>query len=430
MKVAIVGAGISGLTVAYRLHRAHEVTVFEASDWVGGHTHTHDIEHGGARYAVDSGFIVFNEWTYPRFIALLAELGVASQASDMSFSYRSERTGLEYNGTSLNALFAQRANLLRPSFLRMLGEILAFNRRARELLGSRDDALTLGEYLRRERYSKLFIEAYIVPMGKAIWSASERTMLEFPAHFFVDFFERHGFLNVSDRPQWRAIRGGSREYVRRLIEPFQTSIRSATPVAGVSRGTDGIRIRTRRGDVETFDFVVLACHADQALSLLERPSAAEREVLGAFPYETNEAVLHTDLSMLPRTRLARAAWNYHALARDDDRVAVTYDMNILQALTAPKTFMVTLNRTADIDPKRVLRTMTYEHPIYSPAGVAAQRRRHEVSGVDRTFFCGAYWRNGFHEDGVVSAEWVVEEFERRTARAARPDNGPRIAARA
>lgn len=418
MRVAIVGAGISGLSVAHRLQHAHDVTVFEANTWAGGHTHTHDLDIAGHHYAVDSGFIVFNDWTYPRFIALLDELGVASQVSDMSFSYRSETTGLEYNGTSLDSLFAQRRNLVNPAFLRMLAEILAFNRRARALLTTRDESLTLGEYLRRERYSSLFIEGYIVPMGKAIWSASERTMLGFPARFFVDFFDRHGFLNVSNRPRWRTVTGGSREYVRRLTAAFTGTLRLETPIAGISRDANGVRVRTRRGELESFDYVVLACHSDQALALLADPSRAEREVLAAFPYETNEAALHTDTRMLPRAHRARAAWNYHALARDDDRVAVTYDMNVLQSLEAPVTFMVTLNRTADIDPSKILRTMTYDHPVYSPAAVTAQARRHEVSGVNRTFYCGAYWRYGFHEDGVVSGEWVVEEFERKLQHAA------------
>jgi predicted NAD/FAD-binding protein len=412
MRVAIVGAGISGLSVAYRLQHAHDVTVFEANSWAGGHTHTHDVEHAGRHYAVDSGFIVFNHWTYPRFIALLEELGVASQPSDMSFSYRNETTGLEYNGTSLDTLFAQRRNLLRPAFLRMLGEILRFNRRARSLLERGDESLTLGEYLRRERYSGLFVEAYLVPMGKAIWSASERTLLGFPARFFVDFFDRHGFLNVSDRPRWRAVTGGSREYVRALTAAFSGTLRLETPIAGVSREASAVRLRTRRGEVESFDRVVLACHADQALALLADPSRAEREVLAAFPYETNEAALHTDTRLLPRTPRARAAWNYHALAREDDRVAVTYDMNVLQALDASTSFLVTLNRNADIEPSRILRTLRYDHPVYTPAGVAAQARRAELSGVNRTFYCGAYWRYGFHEDGVVSGEWVVEEFER------------------
>lgn len=412
MRVAVVGSGVSGAVVAHRLHPRHDVTVFEAADWIGGHTNTVDVTLQGQSFAVDTGFIVFNDWTYPRFIALLDELGVASQPSNMSFSLRSERTGLEYNGTSVNSLFAQRRNFLRPSFLRMIADILRFNERCKELLRGDDDSLTLGEYLRRGRYSREFVEHYIVPMGKAIWSASEGAMLEFPARFFVDFFDRHGFLNVNNRPQWRAVRGGSREYMRALVAPFRDRIRVSTPVVGVARDANGVSIRTARGEVERFDYVFIACHSDQALQMLESPSLEETQVLSAFPYQENEAALHTDASFLPRRPLARAAWNYHLLAGASDRVTLTYDMNVLQTITSPEPLLVTLNRTADIRPERLLRTITYHHPVYLPAGVAAQKRRHEVSGVNRTFYCGAYWRYGFHEDGVVSAEWALADFER------------------
>jgi predicted NAD/FAD-binding protein len=422
MKLAVVGTGIGGMVVAARLGRDHDVTVYEANDYIGGHTHTVDVELHGRHYAIDTGFIVFNDWTYPSFIRLLEELGVESQPSNMSFSLRCERTGLEYNGTSLNALFAQRRNFFSAGFLRMIADILRFNATSPRLLepggDSPDDSLTLADYLRRGRYSREFVERYIVPMGKAIWSASERTMLAFPARFFVDFFARHGFLSVNDRPQWRAIKGGSREYVKRLVAPIRHRVRLRTPVAGVRRDAQSVAIRTARGDVERFDYVFFACHADQALAMLEEPTAAELEVLGAFPYQKNEAALHTDVSMLPRSPLARAAWNYHALAREQDEVAVTYDMNILQTLTAPEVFMVTLNRTADLDPKRVLRTITYDHPVYTPAAVRAQARRAEVSGVNRSFYCGAYWRFGFHEDGVVSANWALADFARVAGAAA------------
>jgi predicted NAD/FAD-binding protein len=365
------------------------------------------------------GFIVFNDWTYPRFIALLDELGVEWQASNMSFSVSCERTGLEYNGTSMNALFAQRRNLVNPRFLGMLLDILRFNRESRALLQDPDEDRTLGEYLASRRFSRAFRDYYVVPMGKAIWSASESGMLGFPVRFFVDFFERHGFLNIDDRPVWRAIRGGSREYAKRLTAPYRSRIRLSTPVTGVSRDASGVAIRTARGDVERFDYVVFACHSDQALAMLEQPTREEREILGAFPYQENETALHTDVRMLPRAPLARAAWNYHALARDQDRVAVTYDMNILQTLTAPEVFMVTLNRTADIDPARILRTATFHHPVYTPAAVAAQARRAEISGVNRSFYCGAYWRYGFHEDGALSGEWVAEDFARVVGEPAR-----------
>jgi predicted NAD/FAD-binding protein len=255
-----------------------------------------------------------------------------------------------------------------------------------------------------------------VPMGMAIWSATESAMLAFPARFFVEFFERHGFLNVSNRPTWQSIKGGSREYARKLTAPFVKRIRLNTAVVGVKRDATGVTVRSSTGTLERFDHVVFACHSDQALRMLEDPSAAELSVLGAFPYQENETVLHTDESVLPTLPLARAAWNYHRLdARDNrfrDRVALTYDMNILQSIDAPVRFLVTLNRTADIDPKRILRKFTYHHPVYLPAGVAAQKRRSEVSGLNRTCYCGAYWRYGFHEDGVVSAEWALEDFAR------------------
>ena len=414
MRVAIVGAGISGLVVASRLHRDHDVTVFESGAHVGGHTNTVDVVHDGRQYAIDTGFIVFNDWTYPRFIALLNELGVRYQSSNMSFSLSDERTGLEYNGTSVNSLFAQRRNLLRPSFLWMIREILRFNAQCRELLAGTDDSMSLADYLERHRYSRRFRDLYIVPMGMSIWSATERAMLSFPARFFVEFFDRHGFLNVDHRPTWQTVSGGSREYVRKLAEPFRASIRLRTPVIGVRRDAAGVTVCNPQDGAERFDRVVFACHSDQALRILEDATEAERSILGAFPYQENIAVLHTDERLLPRAPLARAAWNFHRVEnRDDrDRVALTYDMNTLQSLDAPVRFLVTLNRTADIDLSKVLHTVQYHHPVYLPAGVAAQKRRAEISGVNRTAYCGAYWRYGFHEDGVVSAEWALEDLAR------------------
>lgn len=412
MRVAIIGAGISGMVAAYRLCRDHDVTVFEANDHFGGHTYTVDTELQGRTYAVDMGFIVFNHWTYPGFVALLKELGVESQPSNMSFSVSCERTGLEYNGTSLNALFAQRRNIVNPRFLRMIAEILRFNSQSRAILKKPESSQTLGDYLAAGHYSRSFIDYYLVPMGKAIWSATEQAMLNCPVYFFVDFFERHGFLNINNRPQWYAIKGGSREYARKLTAPYRHRIRLSTPIAGVRRAHDGVVVRTARGDVERFDYVFFACHSDQALRLLEAPTPLEQEILGAFPYQENEAVLHTDTRMLPRTPLARAAWNYHALARNQERVAVTYNMNILQTLTAPEVFMVTLNRTAEIDPRKILKQVVFDHPVYTPKAVAAQKRRTEISGHNRTFYCGAYWRYGFHEDGLVSGDWAVADFKR------------------
>ncbi len=391
MRIAVVGSGVAGLHAAWRLARRHEVTVFEAADYAGGHTATVDVEWGGHSYAVDTGFIVFNDWTYPNFIAMLEELGVAWQPSNMSFSLRCERT-----------------------------DILRFNTRSKALLGSLDDSLTLGEYLARGRYSRQFTEHYILPMGRAIWSAEAAAILEFPARFFVEFFDRHGFLSVDERPVWQAVRGGSREYVRTLLAATRLELRLATPVESIRRLPNEVRVRTTRGEVDSFDHVFLACHSDQALAMLDAPGAAEREVLGAFPYAANEVILHTDESLLPRRPLARAAWNYHLLADPQEPVAVTYDMNVLQSLDAPVRFLVTLNNRKAIDGRKVLRTFSYDHPVYSPRAVAAQARHREVNGAQRTYFCGAYWRSGFHEDGVVSAQAALSHFDEDLARAELP----------
>lgn len=416
-RVAIVGSGIAGMTAAWHLHRDHDIVVYEANDYLGGHTATKDVEWQGQTYAIDTGFIVFNDWTYPNFMALLQASGTAWQWSNMSFSLSCERTGLEYNGTSINSLFAQRRNIVNPKFLRMIVDILRFNKRCRALLRQADTALTLGDYLQREGYSKIFIEHYILPMGRAIWSATGPGMLDFPARFFVDFFERHGFLNIDDRPVWRTITGGSREYARRVTAPFGERVRLSTPVARILRDADGVTLIDHRGERERFDSVFIACHSDQALGMLAEPTGEEREILGAFPYQPNAAVLHTDETVLPRTPLARAAWNYHLRNPDTERVALTYDMNVLQSLDAPCKFLVTLNHD-DIDPSKILGRYVYDHPVYTPAAVAAQGRRAQISGQHHTYYCGAYWRYGFHEDGVVSALWALQDYARNHGREA------------
>ena len=409
MKIAIIGSGIAGNVVAHHLHRAHDITVFESADHIGGHTHTHTVALDGEQHAIDTGFIVFNDWTYPNFIALLNELGVESQPSAMSFSVRNERSGLEYNGTTLNSLFAQRRNLLRTSFHRMIRDILRFNREALYLIDSIEE-ISLGDYLTAGRYSRPFIDDYLIPMGAAIWSTDPARMLAFPARFFVRFFHNHGMLSVDRRPQWRAIRGGSARYVEKLVAPFRHRIRLNAPVESVRRLPDRVMVKARGAEAARYDQVFLACHADQAMRMLSDATPLERDVVGAIPYQENEAVLHTDTSLLPRTRRAWAAWNYHVVQGDAPRATLTYNMNILQSLKARRTFCVTLNHTAHIAPDKILKRLTYHHPLYTPDGVAAQQRQHEVNGVNRTYFCGAYWRNGFHEDGVVSALEALKHF--------------------
>ncbi len=410
MKIAIVGTGIAGNLAARELARDHEITVFEADQRIGGHVHTVELEHGGKSWSVDTGFIVYNERTYPNFCRLLDELQVPTRESRMSFSVRCERSGLEYCGHTLNTLFAQRRNLLRPSFHRMIRDILRFNREAPTLLDGPDENLSLGSYLVRESYSREFVEHYILPMGAAIWSAEPRRLRGMPAGFFVRFFHNHGMLDLKDRPVWRVIQGGSVNYMNRLIAGHRERIRAGMPVRRLRREEDAVWVECEGHAPERFDQVFLACHSDEALALLEKPTEAEREVLGAIPYQANEAVLHTDASLMPRRRLAWAAWNYHLPAEPKKQVALSYNMNILQGLDAPVDFCVTLNNTEAIAPEHVIRRISYRHPVFTPEGIAAQQRHKELNGTQRTWYCGAYWRNGFHEDGVVSALAALEHF--------------------
>ncbi|PWE45413.1 NAD(P)/FAD-dependent oxidoreductase [Pseudomonas prosekii] len=411
MNIAIIGSGISGLTSAYLLNRRHDITVFEASDWVGGHTHTVDVTVDGQTHAVDTGFIVFNDWTYPNFIRLLGQLGVRFKPTEMSFSVNDPDSGLEYNGNNLNSLFAQRSNLLSPGFWKMLRDILRFNKEALRDLGQQRIAAdtTLNDYLQANGYSERFILHYIVPMGAAIWSMSMADMLGFPLQLFVRFFKNHGLLSVNDRPQWCVIEGGSSAYIAPLTASFKERIRLNCPVTRVERDLDGVVIHSAAGS-ERFDKVIFACHSDQALKLLAEPSSAEQSILGALPYADNEVVLHTDIGLLPKRKLAWASWNYRLNGAGTTHAAVTYDMNILQGLQSDTTFCVSLNQSAGIDPSKVLAKFTYAHPQYSLKAVAAQQRWEELDGAQHTYYCGAYWANGFHEDGVVSALRVARSL--------------------
>lgn len=410
LKIAIIGSGIAGNTIAHYLHAKHDITVFEAESHIGGHTHTHQVQHEGKTVNVDTGFIVFNDRTYPHFINLLNELNVAWQPSSMSFSVRCENTGLEYNGTSLNSLFAQRINLFKPSFHRMIRDILRFNKTSLELLADGNE-IKLGDYLRQGNYSQQFIDQYIVPMGAAIWSTDAKQMLSFPARFFVRFFHHHGMLTVNDRPEWRTISGGSASYVYALTAPFKHKIRLNTPVESVRRLKTSVRVKPINGEEEKFDFVFFACHSDQALKMLLDKTAEETQILGAIPYQENTIFLHHDINLMPKRKLAWAAWNYHVTNPASNKVAVTYNMNILQGLQSVDPLLVTLNHTHDIHPDKVIKRLTYMHPVYTLAGAAAQARHSEISGINRTAYAGAYWRNGFHEDGVVSALEALKHFE-------------------
>jgi predicted NAD/FAD-binding protein len=408
MKIAVIGAGISGLVAAYRLCSEHDITVFEANDYIGGHTNTVEIEFDGERHAIDTGFIVFNDWTYPHFIGLLDELGVASKPTTMSFSVRDDRSDLEYNGHSLNTLFAQRCNLVRPRFYRMLTDILRFNREARHLATKGSDEITVGEFLIQHEFSEEFAKYYLLPMGAAIWSCPIGTFSQFPIRFIVDFYHNHGLLNVFRRPTWRVVEGESRAYVEAMTRTFRDRIRLRTPVYSVRRFPNRVDLQPRGRPSESFDHVIFACHSDQALRILgEAATTEEREILSAFPYERNVAVLHTDISLLPRTRRAWASWNYRLHGDDSCPASVTYNMNMLQGVRSRHTFCVTLNDESRIAPELVLRRCEYQHPVFTTQRRYAQARHAEVLNANHTSFCGAYWRNGFHEDGVVSALAVV-----------------------
>lgn len=411
MKVAVVGAGIAGNVVARELHREHEVTVFEAGAHVGGHAHTQHVELDGRRHEVDTGFMVYNHDTYPEFTRLLGTLGVEGRASTMSFAVRDARGGLEYNGQSIASLYAQRRNLLRPSFHAMLLEILRFHRRAPRLLESAEVELPLGEYLRREGYRRDFIERYLVPLAASIWSADPDTLGAFPARFLVRFLHNHGMLTVDRRPTWYTVRGGSARYVEKLVAPFRHRIHCNQPVERVRRIAGGALVRPRGHDWLHFDAVFLACHSDQALSLLDDPSAQEREVLGAIRFRRNRATMHTDPRLLPRLPRARAAWNYLVRSAGEGGALVTYDLALLQGHAARRPLLLTLNDAGEVDPGCIVRTMDYEHPQFTLAAVAAQARQREVNGAHATYYCGAWWRHGFHEDGIASARAALAHFE-------------------
>jgi predicted NAD/FAD-binding protein len=404
MRIAVIGAGVSGLVAALRLQERHEVVVLEAGDYVGGHTHTHEIELNGERHAVDSGFIVFNRQTYPNFCALLDELGVESQPTDMSFSVRWDERDLEYAGTGVSGLFAQRRNLISPQFWALLADWWRFNGEAASALKNLDDTVTVADFFRNHRYSDVFRRGYFLPLGSAVWSSPQSAFEDFPVRFVLEFYRNHGMLGLPGRVKWRVIRGGSRRYVEAILKRLDSPVRTKSRVAAVSRRCDQVEVCLIGQEPQTFDHVVFACHSDQAVRLLgSSATQAEHDILAAFPYQRNTAVLHTDTSVLPRSRRAWASWNYRLSGMGDDAATVTYDMTRLQRLSTNQRFLVTLNSDEVIAPAKVLRRMTYHHPVFTTGRAAAQRRYGELINHYGASYCGAYWGNGFHEDGVNSA---------------------------
>lgn len=409
MRIAVIGSGIAGLASAWLLSREHDVTLYEANDYLGGHTHTHDIALHDRHYTVDTGFIVYNRAHYPLLTRLFDELGVASQPTTMSFSVMNEASGLEYNAASLDSFYCQRRNLLSWRFHGMLRDILRFYREAPALLEGNGNGPALGEYLDQHRYGAAFRDEHLVPMASALWSAPPQGILDFPARYLVQFMANHQMLSVRDRPEWRVVRGGSAAYVRALQRGWNVRERLSCPVFGMRRDAASVEITSATGR-ERFDHAVLACHSDQALALLADASADEKEILGAIPYQENDVVLHTDATLLPRRRKAWAAWNAHVPREAGAPCTVSYCMNLLQGIDSPEPFVVTLNRSEAIDHARILRRMRYHHPVYTHASVAAQGRKAEIQGVHRTWFAGAYWGFGFHEDGIRSAVEVARAF--------------------
>ena len=413
MRIAVIGAGISGITAAYLLQRKHRVTLFEKNEYFGGHTNTITIPAGpDAGTPVDTGFIVLNLRTYPNFIQFLKQLSVATERTNMSFSYYDPQTGLSYATRNLNTLFAQRVNLFKPWYWRFLFEIKRFLLQTKEdYYNDRLEGLTLGEYLHRLNYSDHLIHKFIVPWSAAIWSAAGFKMLEFPMKTFARFYENHGLLSVDETVPWYFVKGGSQTYVRAFLKSFQGKTLKETPVIGVKRHPD-VTVTFEDGSQETFDKVVIAVHADEAFGLLEDPSEDEKRLLGSWKYSQNTAFLHTDTNWMPENRRAWASWNYIRMPenKEDSPITLTYHMNRLQNLNTQKDYLVTLNPSKMINKEFVIKKIHYTHPLYSFSAFESQKELTKLNGTDNTFFCGSYFGYGFHEDGVKSALEVGKHF--------------------
>ncbi len=407
MRIAVVGSGIAGLGSAWMLAREHEVVLYEKNARLGGHTDTHEVVVGGITHAVDSGFIVFNHEHYPLLTRLFAELGVETQPTTMSFSAHDAGTGLEYNAGSLGGLFCQPRNLFSPRFWRMLGDLRRFYREAPSLLKQPTPGPTLGEYLQQNNYSAAFRDDHLVPMASALWSSPSQHILDFPATELVRFMANHHMLQVSNRPQWRVVSGGSKRYIDAMRNKWTIEVRENCPATSVRRHADQVSVRSASG-TESFDQIVLACHADEALTLLNDPSEAEREILGDLGYQDNDTILHTDVRVLPENRKAWAAWNAYIPADRHAACSVSYWMNALQSIESSEPLIVSLNRSHQIDPAKILHRTTYRHPVQTQASAIARQRKALIQGQSRTWYAGAYWGFGFHEDGLRSAYEIAQ----------------------
>ena len=409
LKIAVIGSGISGLTSAFLLSKKHEVFLYEKNDYIGGHTHTHEIYENDKKINVDSGFIVYNENTYPNFMKLLDILKIESQHTTMGFSVKSDSNDFEYAGNSIHSIFAQKSNIFRPSFLKMIYQILRFNKISKNEYNNIDEDVTLNDYLIKFSFSEKFVNHYIIPMGAAIWSTSPKKMLNMPAKFFIRFFQNHGLLKVINRPQWWVIKNGSKQYVKKIIKPFEDNIVLNCKINSISRLNEKVTIKFDKSE-KIFDAVVIATHSDQALELLSDSTDAENQILGSIKYQKNSAIIHTDKSILPKRKIAWSSWNYLLNENRDNLVTLTYNMNILQTLKSKKVYCVTLNNTTSIDESKIIKKIIYHHPLFDLESVKAQNQKNKICGSNNTYFCGAYWGYGFHEDGVNSALDVCKKF--------------------
>ncbi len=411
MKIAIVGTGISGLTSAYLLQRDNDVHVFEANNYIGGHTNTIKVKENNRTIPIDTGFIVFNEQNYPNLCNLFEELNVQSRNSDMSFSVYCEKTGLEYNGTDMNRVFSQRRNIFDPRFLGMLRDIMRFHEQAPAVLkNGLNDVITVAEFASKNEYSKKFIEYYLVPLGASLWSCPAAKFRQFPIKFVLEFLDNHCMLQVNDRPQWKTVVGGSFQYIAPLIQRFKDKIRLNNPVCSVVRKNNYVELYLADGVCETFDEVILATHADTSRRLVKNIETEERSILELFEYQDNEAVLHTDINVLPKIKRTWASWNYRIPATESSHVAVTYNMNMLQGIESEHTYNVSLNQTRDIDPDKVIKRIQYHHPVFQPGRDLAQSQHYKMIRHRGISYCGAYWGYGFHEDGVRSALAIGQAY--------------------
>ena len=411
LKIAVIGSGVSGLVASMILSRKHNVTIFEKNNKMGGHVHTHKLKSSEKIFNVDSGFIVYNERTYPNFIKLLNQLDVETIDTSMGFSYK-DQNDFEYSGNSLSTLFSKKSNMLNINFYFFIYNILRFNRISSIDISNIDSTITLDEYLQSKKLSDDVIHKYIIPMGAAIWSTNPSTMKSMPAKFFIRFFMNHGLLDIKNRPQWKVIKNGSSEYVKKIYKSLKQNnakIKLDFNIKKVFRTEDKIKIKDDN-NVHTFDKIVLACHSNQALKMIQNPTNDEKNILSSINYQENRATIHTDTSVLPNRKKAWSSWNYLS-TNETENVVLTYNMNILQNLKSDKVFCVTINDPGLIDKKKIIKEIKYEHPLFTPSCLKSQSKKDLINGKNNTYFAGAYWGYGFHEDGVNSALDVCKYFD-------------------